>query len=488
MPHLYRWLNNYLGLSDDVLLAAEHRAGKPLKDWLPADFDQHTPFEHGQTLMQWSVADTFQRYSAMRTVNDFNQWLESEGKPHDPWLTREDFLTVQGPPPWDLLNEVLSSVGLPYRFPAPTVSLGEVPYVPRLISEREDIVVPPSDLSSGELTLIQIALSVYSGLYRATMTRVPKVLLLDEPDATLHPSMIRSMLQLIQEVLVTKLGMRVIITTHSPTTVALAEERALYLMERSGSPRLKKSTRDDALRRLLVGVPTVSVSADHRRVVFTESPIDASRYTEMFSIVRPLIESERTLTFISAGAANGRDDGCVAVIGMVEKLRSNGNLAVWGLVDRDTREVEPALGVHFNPRGYSIENVVLDPLSVGLLLLADSVDVARAAVPDSTFVQFRVEDAQRLADAIMREVFPDSRNELQSTIEYRDGTVIQVLDDWMNLRGHDLEARILDRIPELLRYRNNHRFVPTVMKRVWAQDPRRIPQSVISTFQRILEE
>lgn len=487
-PGLYVWLHRQLGISEDVIRASEHRAGKPLKDWIRTDYDQHTPFEHGQSLTDWSVADTFQRYSAMKTVNDFNQWLDSQGKPHDPWLSEDEFIDVHGPAPWDLLNEVLTNVGLAYQFPPPAVSIEEVPYVPRLVSEREELVLTPEELSSGEKTLIQIALSVYSGLYRAGTSRVPKAVLFDEPDATLHPSMIRSMLQLVQEVLVNRLGITVIMTTHSPTTVALAQEPSLYLMERSTTPRLKKATRDDALRRLLVGVPTVSVSAEHRRVVFTESPIDASRYTELFSILRPLIDSERTLTFVSVGSTDGRDDGCAAVIGMVEKLRSHGNLAVWGLVDRDRRDAEPAPGVHFNPQGYSIENLVLDPLSVGLLLLADGDELTRHAVPNSTFVQFQAADAQPLVDAVISKVFAGRPTEPRVPIVYRDGTTVEVNMDWMNIRGHDLEEMILDALPTLLRYRHNHRFVPTVIQRVWAQDPRRVPKSVVDTFERLLRD
>lgn len=68
-------------------------------------------------------------------------------------------------------------------------------------------------------------------------------------------------------------------TTHSPTTVALAEEDSIYLMSREGSPRLAKATKDAALRSLLVGVPKLSIRADHRRTVLVESPVDERRYS-----------------------------------------------------------------------------------------------------------------------------------------------------------------------------------------------------------------
>ena len=199
------------------------------------------------------------------------------------------------------------------------------------------------------------------------------------------------------------------------------------------------------------------------------------------------MDSERTLMFVSAGPANGRDDGCAAVISIVEKLRENGNLAVWGLVDMDQRETEPSPGVYFNPHGYAIENIVLDPLSVGLLLLADGDNEVRQAVPESTFVQFRSEDAQTLVDAVVWKVLSGESNLGRTQIEYRGGSTVACPDLWLAMRGHDLESRILEAFPSLLRYRNNHRFLSTVIQRVWAQDPSRIPASVEATFARFLD-
>lgn len=482
---IYSVVAHELGTSREAVLGAEQRAGKSLRDWVHSDFERCTPDEVGQDLFEWSLSDSFQRYRWMRTTNDFNAWLASKGKPHGDWLTDGEFEAIHGPAPWDLLNEVLGQMGLPYAFLAPSIDLDMNMYVPRLRSEKEDLEVTPEVLSSGEKTLVQIALSVYSGLYRSALSRVPGVLLLDEPDATLHPSMIRNMLLLIEDVLVTRLGMQVIITTHSPTTVALAPPSAIFVMERSGAPRLSRSTRDEALRRLLVGVPTVSVSAEHRRVIFTESPNDVSWYTKIFGLLRSHLASERTLEFIAAGG-KGRADGCDAVVDLVARLRDNGNVSVWGLVDRDNREVEPNAWVVFNAERHSMENLVLDPLTLGMLLLSDLHPDITRSVPDSSFVRLRLEDTQHLADTVMATVLSPDELAVTRSVQYRDGTELRVATAWLDQRGHDLQDAIVRAFPALKGPAVKGRLLEHIIDRVWVQYPGMIPSSMALTFQRLL--
>ena len=93
----------------------------------------------------------------------------------------------------------------------------------------------------------------------------PEVLLLDEADSTLHPSMIRSLLRVLNDVSVQRYGVKVILTTHSPTTVALAPEEAICTMRRTPSPRLQRTTRDHAVSALTVGISTLSVKLENKR-------------------------------------------------------------------------------------------------------------------------------------------------------------------------------------------------------------------------------
>lgn len=486
VTELYDLLHRVLGLTQQALAPAEQQAGKPISEWSYTDFELFAPFTIGEGLFDWSLSDTFERYNSMKTANDFNAWQQSQGRSYDPWLSDDEFVRLYGPPPWELVNDMLHSVGLPYVFPAPAFDLLVPSYSPRLVSTNEGIEVSPSELSSGESTLLQIALTIYSGLHRSETSRVPKVLLLDEPDATLHPSMTRSMLRLLEDVLVNRLNMRVFITTHSPTTVALAPETSLYLMERSGEHRLQKVTREIALSRLLVGVPTVHVSTEHRRVVFTESPKDRLRYARVFDLLRADFDTERSLEFVAAGG-DGLADGRAAVVGLVRKLRDNGNTGVWGLVDRDAHLTEPHTAVFHNAERYTIENIVLDPLSLALLLLLEG-DAPLRSATTATFVSFDTCAAQEVIDHVIARVLPAEHHEPRREVTYRNGATVLIPERWLDAPGHGLMDDVLAQYPRLKGHEKRTGLLEHVINTVWAQHPDWIPQSVERTFQRLLDD
>ncbi len=84
----------------------------------------------------------------------------------------------------------------------------------------------------------------------------PKLLLLDEVDATLHPTMIENLLHVIKNFLITK-GTKVILATHSPTTIALSPEESLFIVNKEGTNRIEKHNRKDALEILTQGYMTL---------------------------------------------------------------------------------------------------------------------------------------------------------------------------------------------------------------------------------------
>ena len=88
-----------------------------------------------------------------------------------------------------------------------------------------------------------------------TDAQFPEVILFDEPDAYLHPSMCQFMLRVVQNIFVIEKGIKVIMTTHSPTTVALAPDNSLYKMDRrSGS--IIKTNKNHAIHLLSDGIFT----------------------------------------------------------------------------------------------------------------------------------------------------------------------------------------------------------------------------------------
>src|SRR5437870_4901139 len=101
-----------------------------------------------------------------------------------------------------------------------------------------------SDLSSGEKILASFALCLYYAAEKNQIARYPRVLLLDEIDAPLHPSMTQSVLAAIQRVLIAQEKVKVVLTTHSPTTVALTPESSLYKMHKDHPGVVEKATKD----------------------------------------------------------------------------------------------------------------------------------------------------------------------------------------------------------------------------------------------------
>jgi len=57
------------------------------------------------------------------------------------------------------------------------------------------------------------------------------LLILDEPDAHFHPSLVKKFIDSIQNRLVAELNFQVIMTTHSPTTVSMVERQNLFILE-----------------------------------------------------------------------------------------------------------------------------------------------------------------------------------------------------------------------------------------------------------------
>src|SRR5207247_9494265 len=121
---------------------------------------------------------------------------------------------------------------------------------------------------------MSLALSLYNSNFDIEF---PKIRLMNEPDAHLHHSMTRKFLDVIQNVFVNEKGVKVIMTTHSPSTVALAPEESIFLMNKT-TPRIAKANKDEALRILTSGVPTLSINYENRRQVFVESKYDVEFY------------------------------------------------------------------------------------------------------------------------------------------------------------------------------------------------------------------
>ena len=464
------------------LLAA---SGLPLSE-MPLDhYRRYAPLITGvRDPFALSVNEIFLSYFARRNRNELEQWLVAEKKNStvSP-LTDEEFLMSYGPPPWELLDETLQLIGLDYAFVPPTGTEEAISYDAELIHLASGDRISMNQLSSGERTLLVIALTLYSSSQLGEVTELPAVLLLDEADASLHPSMIKSLLQIAGDVLAGSYGVKVIMTTHSPTTVALAPEASLYVMRRNDIPRLIKANRDEALASLTVGLPTLSVKIENRRQVFVESEYDETCYQLLFSLLRGDLDSPFSLDFIASGKGGAGDAD--AVTRLVTQLRGAGNASVWGIVDRDAR-LGAAEGVVFNAQRYAIENLVLDPLAVGVYLLRTGAVPAESLglPPGLRHFQLSADHAEAISTFVSEHVARDGDDLTPQNVRYRGGFTASVPSFWMHTNGHDLEKRITDAFLSLRQERKE--LKARVIADGLADVPNYIPLEALDIFESLL--
>jgi len=169
-------------------------------------------------------------------------------------LSQDEFETKYGPPPWTLINRILSNFGsLRYKVKTPNGASLTSNFKMSLVHLDKDIEIDFADLSSGEKILMALVASVYK---TSSDTLFPNVLLLDEVDASLHPSMMKNMLNVIQNVFLEN-GTKVVLVTHSPTTIALSPDESIFVMSPSGEDRIQHKSKSEALAILTEGFATI---------------------------------------------------------------------------------------------------------------------------------------------------------------------------------------------------------------------------------------
>lgn len=239
-------------------------------------------------------------------------------------------------------------------------------YVPQLINEQGDRV-NWNELSSGEQVLFRVICWLF---YHQTQQAVyPKLILMDEPDAHLTPKMIRRFMNSMQSTLVDKIGVAVIMTSHSPNTVALCDEQSIYelVVDSDGSRSIDKISRRSALQKFSEGLLFVQ---EDTRLVFVEGKDDVPFYENLLQIAisKHDLDTIPTMKFIAASTANGDHGGSSKVIEMVPRFAGTDiESLVFGLIDSDNQNEAHDNILVLNR--YTIENYLYDPFLVAVLLI-----------------------------------------------------------------------------------------------------------------------
>jgi len=458
-----------------------------------AAFDMELFYEHYPLawqpveLFQQSFGRLFSEYQGAFLENEFNIFRRDFRGANIQALTTTDFIKKNGPPPWVFLNSILETANLSFRINQPNEN-NDRPYEPILTDLVTGAQVKFNDLSSGERILMSFALCLYYTRESGDRINYPEVLLFDEIDAPLHPSMTKSLLDTIEKVLIGERKIKVIMTTHSPSTVALCPEGAIFIMTKEGSSRLRKTNKDSALSLLMSGVPTISMSYENRRQVFVESHLDVQYYDQILKKIKSRLHPAVSLSFIAS--SKSKIGGCDHVKDIVKQLSSHGNSTIRGLIDWDTtNDPNDNVVVLGHSHRYSIENYILDPLLIAMLLFQDkSIERSDLGMEEhegsADILKMPNSRLQHIADYIVYSVLPGTPSDGVKKLkcEYLDGQFVFLPESFMLMQGHELEDLFKSKLDGLKRYHRTNDLKSNILKRVIDEFPSLIPRCLLDAF------
>lgn len=433
-------------------------AKKSLDELTPEDIYEHYPMNDGLETVDvfaQNFSQLFKRYQVRKLDNEFNEWRHQRDATVK-YLSESDFLLKFGEAPWDFVNKILKEAKLDYHINSPVNQDRDAPFELKLMNETNGAEVIFSDLSGGEKVLMSLALSLYNSNFDMEF---PQVLLMDEPDSPLHPSMTKQFLEVLENVFVRDKKVKVIVTTHSPSTVALAPESSLFQMSKA-EPRILKVTKDKAIGILTSGVPSLSINYENRRQVFVESKNDVYFYEKIYQKLKNYLHDEISINFISSGVNGQGNSDQVRTV--VNKLSEYGNKTVYGVIDWDAKNSSTSyMKVLGEDNRYSIENYIFDPLVLAAFLLRDKI-ILRDLVGlndrenYTDFVHFDAAKLQVITNAIVSQiqsVAGHGLDETAITTQLINGKQIAVPSWYLRFQGHELESLIKRKFPELNQYR-----------------------------------
>lgn len=427
-------------------------------------------------------ASIFKLYQVRLLENEFNLFLNEKKGQQNKVLTDEEFEKLYGPKPWELINRMLSRAGLTYQVNHPEGSNKELDFKLHLTDVNTGTEIQVNDLSTGEKVLMSLALSIYN---TKEETARPDVLLLDEPDAALHPEFSKVLVSAIEESIVKEAKVKVIISTHSPMTVVLAPEESIFLMDKIRSKPVK-ITKQQAVNILTKDLDNVRLSIENRRQVFVESKYDVQYYNRIV----PLIWTQLPTVpqFLPPKSSNGSN--CDEVSSIVNVLRGYGNDLVYGIKDFDTTNHSSTyVFVLGENQRYAIDNYVFDPIYVALLLVREKIlKTESVGLPPLSYVQLsQLDDVgiQTMIEYVIDSLGFNTGNQVEYTVQ--TGKKYLATKEYFLFNGHDLEAKIKDTWKPLngIAQGGDNVLKNHVLDTVWTDYPGFISTDFVDLFMKI---
>lgn len=238
-------------------------------------------------------------------IDDFEKYIRQEHEEYKENLAiaadKRDFervnILADQEKPYQIINRLFFKYGFYYftmlnPFPESKERKGEI-----LFLGKRGEFVDFNALSSGEQMIVKF---IILSLGRNIAGHRINTLILDEPDAHLHPTMCKMMVEILHEISQPKeLGggdIRVIITTHSPSTVAFAPEESLFVIENNcdGNKIIKPTTVAEAEYILSEGIFTfdkamsqftIAANTKKNNLLFVEGKTDVLHLNKAMEIL-----------------------------------------------------------------------------------------------------------------------------------------------------------------------------------------------------------
>ncbi len=270
-----------------------------------------------------------------------------------------------GSPPWELFNRFCSEADIGFEIVPPSIPIKPSvfsptppPYKLAIRDNARGITIDVDKASTGE----RIMLAIVSWRFWAEVTNIYyEAIILDEPDAHLHPSLVRKFLSVLQTVLVEQYGARVILSTHSPSTVSFAPEGSLFELRRHEQPRIIPVVNAaEVVAKLSGGLVAVDPAT---RFIVLEGKTDPRFYGDLWTLMTEVgLPKFPGVSFFFR-------EGCTKVKDTVHVLRKWEFNRFFGILDRDAgRDANiESDGIYVLERN-GIENYLFDPLNIWLCL------------------------------------------------------------------------------------------------------------------------
>lgn len=247
--------------------------------------------------------------------------------------------------PWKFLNKALLELNLDYEFIEPKVIERTANIDSIKIKNKTNDFIAENDfnfLSSGEKTILSLLFSLMN-----TKGIKPQVIVLDEYDATLNPSLTEKFYKILEEYFISK-DVLVIIITHSVATISMAPDYSSFYEVFKESSRIVKVEKDkysdmqkalikyyeteENLRKLVTNLEMQIKKSSDKSIIICEGKTDPKHLTKAMKKLGKTIDN---IEFI--GLTEGKSNsGLSALKGLLKHLsimpRSN---KIIGIFDRD---------------------------------------------------------------------------------------------------------------------------------------------------------